>query len=103
VSDLAEIHYECAKSLIKNNKSQIFNCGYGVGFSVKEVIKSLNEILKFKILTDIGKRRPGDVKKIIANTNKFYKYFFWRPKYNSLKLIIKSSLAWEKKLKTFYR
>ena len=49
VSDLAEIHYKCAKSLIENNKSQIFNCGYGVGVSVKEVIKSLNEILKFKM------------------------------------------------------
>jgi UDP-glucose 4-epimerase len=101
VSDLAEIHYKCAKSLIENNKSQIFNCGYGVGVSVKEVIKSLNEILKFKISTEIGKRRPKDSKKVVSNTAKFYKYFSWKPKYNNLKLILTSSLKWEKKLKKF--
>ena len=101
VSDLAEIHYECAKSLIKNNKSQIFNCGYGVGVSVKEVVKSLNKILNFKILTEIGKRRPGDSKQVVSNTSKFDKYFNWKPKYNDLNLILNSSLSWEKKLKKF--
>ena len=99
VSDLAEIHYLCAKSLIKNNKSNIFNCGYGKGFSVKEVVKSLNSILLFKIIAEIGKKRPGDSKKVIANTNKLFKYFSWKPKYNNLKLILKSSLNWEKKIK----
>ena len=99
VSDLAEIHYLCAKSLIKDNKSNIFNCGYGKGFSVKEVVKSLNGILFYKIITEIGKKRPGDSKKVIANTNKLYKYFSWKPKYNNLKLILKSSLNWEKKTK----
>jgi len=99
VSDLAEIHYLCAKSLIKDNKSNIFNCGYGKGFSVKEVVKSLNSILSYEIITKIGKKRPGDSKKVIANTNKLFKYFSWKPKYNNLKLILKSSLNWEKKIK----
>ena len=99
VSDLAEIHYLCAKSLIKQNKSNIFNCGYSKGFSVKEVVKSLNNILSYKIITEIGKKRPGDSKKVIANTNKLYKYFSWKPKYSNLKLILKSSLNWEKKIK----
>ena len=62
--------------MIKDNKSNIFNCGYGKGFSVKEVVKSLNSILFYKISTKIGKKRPGDSKKVIANTNKLYKYFF---------------------------
>mgnify|MGYP001286253075 FL=1 len=99
VSDLAEIHYLCAKSLIKDNKSNIFNCGYGKGFSVKEVVKSLNSILSYEIITKIGKKRPGDSKKVIANTNKLFKYFSWKPKYNNLKLILKSSLNWENKIK----
>ena len=98
VSDLAEIHYICAKNLIENKKSKIFNCGYGKGISVKEIIKSLNKILGIKILTKIGKRRPGDSKMVIANTTKFYNYFSWRPKYNNLKLILNTSLKWEKKL-----
>ena len=101
VSDLAEIHYLCSKSLIKNSKSNIFNCGYGKGASVKEVVKNLNEILNYKILTKIGKKRPGDLKKVVANTNKLYRYFSWKPKYKNLKLILKSSLNWERKLKTF--
>ena len=102
VSDLAEIHYKCAKSLIKENKSKIFNCGYGRGVSVKEVINNLNNILTNKILIKIGKKRIGDSKKVVANTNKLYKYFSWKPKYNNLRLILKSSLKWEKKLRTFY-
>ena len=101
VSDLAEIHHLCAQSLVNNNKSKIFNCGYGVGISIKEVVKTLNEILGFEIKTKIGKRRPGDSKKIVANTTKLYKYFLWKPKYNHLKLILSSSLEWDKKLKNF--
>ena len=49
VSDLADIHSLCAQDLIKNQKSNIFNCGYGQGFSVKEVVSTLNGILKTKI------------------------------------------------------
>ena len=101
VSDLAEIHYICGKDLIKNNKSKIFNCGYGKGVSVKEVIKSLNKILGFQISTKIGRRRPGDSIKVVANTAKLHKYLSWKPKFNNLKLILNSSLKWEKKLKTF--
>ena len=101
VSDLAEIHYICGKNLIKNNKSKIFNCGYGKGVSVKEVIKSLNKILGFQISTKIGRRRPGDSIKVVANTAKLHKYLSWKPKFNNLKLILNSSLKWEKKLKTF--
>ncbi len=99
VSDLAEIHYLCAKDLIKNKKSNIFNCGYGKGFSVKEVVNCLNKILGYKILTRIGNRRPGDIGKIVANSDKFFKYFSWKPKFNDLESIIKSALKWEKKIK----
>ena len=102
VSDLAEIHYKCAENLIKKNKSKIFNCGYGRGVSVKEVVKTLNNILGNEILVKIGKKRLGDSKKVIANTNKLYRYFSWKPKYNNLKLILKSSLEWEKKLRNYY-
>ena len=101
VSDLAEIHYMCGKDLIKNNKSKIFNCGYGKGVSVKEVLNTLNKILGYNISTSTGKRRPGDSKKVVANTNKLFKYFSWKPKFNNLRLIIDSSLKWEKKLKYF--
>lgn len=98
VSDLAEIHFIVLKYLVTKKKSEIFNCGYGNGYSVKEVIECLNKILKKKIKTEIGPRRPNDNKYLVASTKKFKKFFLWKPKYNNLKKIIASSLKWEKKL-----
>tara|TARA_B110000003_G_scaffold169194_1_gene169047 strand:+ start:110 stop:1099 length:990 start_codon:yes stop_codon:yes gene_type:complete len=100
VSDLAEIHYICAKDLIKNHKSNIFNCGYGKGFSVMEVVLCLNKILGFKISTKIGNRRLGDSKQIVADSKKFMRYFSWKPKYDNLEYIIQTALEWEKKIKS---
>ena len=101
VSDLAEIHLLSLKDLIKNKKSHIFNCGYGKGYSVKEVIECLNSILKKKISVQIGKRRKMDSQYLVANSQKFNDYFLWKPKFNDLKTIIASSLRWEMKLKRF--
>ena len=98
VSDLAEIHLISLKHLLENGDSNIFNCGYGKGFSVKQVINVMNKILKRKLPTTIGKRRKGDIEKVVADPSKFKKFFSWKPKFNSLKLIIDSSLRWEKKL-----
>jgi UDP-glucose 4-epimerase len=98
VSDLADIHLISTKYLLKNGLSQIFNCGYGRGFSVKQVINVMNQILKKKLPTSTGKRRKGDIEKLVADVRKFKKFFSWKPKYDSLKLIINSALKWEKKL-----
>ena len=98
VSDLADIHLISGKYLIENGQSNIFNCGYGVGFSVKQVIQSYNKILKKKIETTIGIRRLGDSKSVVANSNKFYQKFLWKPKYNNLKYILKTAYSWEKKI-----
>jgi len=96
VSDLADIHLISGKHLIANSESDIFNCGYGVGFSVKQVIENYNKILEKKIKTEIGIRRPGDSKSVVANSNKFYQKFLWEPKYNNLEKILYSAYSWEK-------
>ena len=103
VSDLADIHLASAVYLKKNNVSNIFNCGYGKGFSVKEVIEAFNNILDKKIKFRIGPRRPGDSKQVIANPNKFIKTLSWSPKYDDLKYILKTAYEWEKKLLTKYQ
>ena len=82
VSDLADIHLVSAKHLISGGNSNLFNCGYGNGFSVKEVIENLNSILKTKIKVKIGPRRSGDSQKLISNIDKFYNLFKWKPKFN---------------------
>ena len=82
-----------------NKKSHIFNCGYGKGYSVKEVIKCFNEILDKEILYKIGPRRPGDSKMLVSNPDKFTNFFLWKPKFNDLKYILTTALKWEKKIK----
>ena len=98
VSDLADIHLISGKYLIENGQSDIFNCGYGVGFSVKQVIENYNKILQKKLETIIGLRRPGDSKSVVANSDKFYQKFSWKPKYNDLQYILNTAYNWEKKI-----
>lgn len=99
VSDLADIHLVSAKHLISGGNSNLFNCGYGNGFSVKEVIENLNSILKTKIKVKIGPRRSGDSQKLISNIDKFYNLFKWKPKFNDIKKILDTAVKWEKKFK----
>ena len=98
VSDLADIHLVSAEYLFKNNQSDIFNCGYGKGFSVKEVIETYNKFLEKKIKYKIGPKRPGDSKLVVANPDKFNKIMNWQPKFNNLDYILKTAYEWEKKL-----
>ena len=97
VSDLADIHLKTLKYISKKKKSLVLNCGYGKGYSVKEI---LNVFKKIKKNVEIGyeKKRIGDVAQIYANTNKIKKVLKWKPKFNNIKIILKSSISWEKKL-----
>lgn len=99
VTDLAEAHIKSAKYLLKNQKSNTFNCGYGKGYSILEVIKSFNSLSKYRIKYKYVNRRVGDVFSVVANASKIKKIIKWRPKYDSLKQILNSSLKWEKKFK----
>ena len=98
VSDLADIHLEVAKYLLKESESNLFNCGYGNGFSVKDVISELNKVINKDLKITIGPRRPGDSEMIVSNVEKFMQYFSWKPKFNNLNYILKTALDWEKKL-----
>ena len=100
VSDLADIHLVSAKYLLDKKQSNIFNCGYGNGYSVKEVIDTYNKILNKKIKFKIGPRRPGDSKMVVADPFKFNKTLNWKPKFNNLEYILKTAYEWEKKLKS---
>ncbi len=98
VSDLADIHLEVAKYLLEGSESNLFNCGYGNGFSVLDVINTANKISDEKINYKFSNRRDGDVEQLIANTSKILKHIDWMPKHNDLSEIINSSIKWEKKI-----
>ena len=99
VSDIADMHYLVAKFMLKETFSDVYNCGYGSGYSVKEVIKEMEKILTKKLKVDIGPRRENDISISIANADKFKKKFNWKPKFNNLNYILTTALNWEKKLK----
>ena len=98
VTDLADIHLKSLEYLVKNQKSNIFNCGYGKGYSVKEVIDTANKITNNLIKFEYGDRRPGDAEILIADVTKIYNSINWKPRYNNLQTIIETAINWEKKL-----
>ena len=56
-----------AKYLLKNDKSNIFNCGYGHGYSVLEIVNKFNNLNRKKINIVYGNRRNGDITKLISS------------------------------------
>ena len=98
VSDLASIHLKAAKYLLENKVSNIFNCGYGKGYSVLEVINIAKKIYGEKIKFEYDKRRPGDAEKLISNVDKLHQHIDWKPKFDNLDLIIQTAVEWEKKI-----
>ncbi|RPG96697.1 MAG: UDP-glucose 4-epimerase GalE [Candidatus Pelagibacter sp. TMED165] len=100
VSDLAEMHLISAEKIFKDNivSTDIYNCGYGRGYSVKDVIKVINDLVTNKIQIEVGPRRKGDIEYSIANVSKFKKNFNWKPKFDDLKTILATALDWEKKI-----
>ena len=97
VCDLADAHLKALKYL-DTNPSDIFNCGYGYGYSVKEVIDTMKKVSNTDFKVDIVPRRAGDPSTLISNNTKIKTKMNWTPKYNDLELICKTVLEWEKNL-----
>lgn len=95
VMDLAEAHLLAMEYLLEGGKSVVLNCGYGKGFSVREVINVVKKVTKkdFKVVE--GKRRLGDPPVLIADNTKIKKLLNWQPKYDDLDFIIKTAWEWE--------
>ena len=99
VMDLAEAHLLALEYLLDAGESDILNCGYGRGFSVREVVETVKKItgVDFKVVE--APRRPGDPAALVADNSKIKKKFNWKPKYDNLEFIIQTAWNWEKKLK----
>lgn len=96
--DLADAHLKSLEYLLKGGHSEVFNCGYGHGYSVNEVIAMVKKIsgVDFKV-TMVG-RRDGDPASVVAISDKIRKTLGWSPRYNDLELIVRTALDWERKL-----
>ena len=99
VDDLAQAHLDALEYLSNGGKSQVLNCGYGHGFSVKEVIAAVEAMTNEKLNVEMGPRRAGDAVELISRAEKIKDILGWKPQYDDLTLIVKSALEWEQKLK----
>ena len=97
VSDLADIHILALKKISSSKKSLILNCGYGKGYSVKEIVEIFKKIKK-GVIIKYKKKRIGDVAQIYSDNSKLKKILKWKPKFNNIQTILKSAINWEKKL-----
>ena len=97
VEDLANAHIDALSYLERNRESQILNCGYSQGYSVKEVISKVKGISGVDFPVTETSRRKGDPACVVASCDRIKQVLDWQPQYNSLDTIIRSAWAWEKK------
>lgn len=98
VMDLSDAHIK-ALDYLENNSSDTFNCGYGYGYSVKEVVDTVKKVSNIDFKVEIAQRRQGDPSVLISDCTKIKEKMKWTPKYNDLELICKTALEWEKNFK----
>jgi len=97
VDDLSEAHVLALDYLAAGGSSRIYNCGYGHGYSVREVMDKVKEVTRIDFPVQYVERRPGDPPALIADTSRIRKELGWAPQYDDLEYIIKTAWDWEKK------
>ncbi len=98
VEDLADAHLKAIDYLRAGGESQILNCGYGHGYSVREVLETVQRVHGKPLNIIEQGRRAGDPPALIAGAEKIRSVLGWRPRYDNLEEIARSSLDWERKL-----
>lgn len=96
VEDLADAHLKALGYLEKGGASTVLNCGYGHGYSVREVLTTVERVSGQKLNTREQDRRPGDPPILVAAADRIRKVLGWTPRYDDLTVIVKTSLEWEK-------
>jgi UDP-glucose 4-epimerase len=99
VSDLAAAHSAALSYLREGGDSATFNCGYGRGASVMEVIAAVKRVSGVDFPVMLGPRREGDPAALIADASRIRAMLPWTPKYQDLDTIVRHAFAWERKLR----
>ena len=97
VTDLADAHVVALDYLMQGGASDVFNCGYGHGYSVKEVITAAKSVTATEFPVDYGDRRAGDPAVLVADNAKIKQVLGWNPRYDDLTAIVRTAWEWEKK------
>lgn len=95
VEDLAIAHLDALTYLRRGGSSDIFNCGYGHGQSVRQIIDMVKEVSGVDFYVKEGPRRIGDPPKLVAANAKIKAVLNWQPRYDDLRFIIETAWRWE--------
>jgi len=98
VEDLAAAHLNALNYLRGAGKSTVLNVGYGHGYSVREVLRTLEKIAGKTLNIREEPRRLGDPAYLVARADRVRSELGWQPRYDDLSVIVSNSLAWERKL-----
>ncbi len=97
VTDLAEAHIMALEFLLDGGRSEVFNCGYGHGHSVREVIDTVKRVTGRDFPVVEAPRREGDPPILVADSCRIKDKLGWEPKYDDLEFIIRTAWEWELK------
>ena len=100
VDDLVEAHMLALDYLLKGNKSRVFNCGYGHGYSVREVVEKVKQVTGVDFRINETARRAGDPPSLVADSSRIRNELGWKPSHDDLEYIIRTAWQWEKRLHT---
>ncbi|MEO0670530.1 MAG: UDP-glucose 4-epimerase GalE [Pseudomonadota bacterium] len=98
VSDLANAHLKALEYLRAGGTSDVFNCGYSHGYSVRDVIAAVKRASGVDFAVEDVPRRPGDPAAIVAASTKIRETLGWEPEHADLDGIVAQALAWERGL-----
>jgi UDP-glucose 4-epimerase len=98
VEDLASAHLDALTYLRAGGASTVLNCGYGHGYSVREVLAAVERANGAPLDISEEPRRAGDPPQLIAVAERVRDVLGWTPKFDDLDTIVRTSLAWERKI-----
>lgn len=97
VEDLADAHLKALDYLRRGGESATLNCGYGHGYSVREVLNAVQRAHGAPLNVREEPRRPGDPPALVAGADRIRERLGWQPRYDDLDVIVRTSLEWERK------
>ncbi|MGZ6292704.1 MAG: UDP-glucose 4-epimerase GalE, partial [Syntrophales bacterium] len=99
VVDLANAHLLALGYLMETKTSDVMNCGYGRGFSVREVVAVAKKVTGINFTVEEAPRRLGDPPQLVADSTKLRSITGWQPCHDDLEFIIRTAWNWELKLR----
>ena len=98
VEDLVAAHLLALDALRRGASPATYNCGYGRGFSVRQVIGAVERLTGAPLPVRDAARRPGDVAMLIADSTRLQQELNWRPIHHDLDAIVRSAFEWERRI-----